>query len=303
MRSVFRLLAERVLDGSGLTAVALRSRKGGRLVLAFHNVVRDDAPRVGDQALHLQLSAFRHVIDECSAVGDIVPLATVLHDDFSQRARPRIAITFDDAYQGCLRHALPELQRRRLPATIFVAPGILGGRTMWWDAIAEPRGLSPETRAKALNTHAGHHSQIHHDWRARDAAWEALPDDWQTAHQSQLEAALEYDQLWLAPHSWNHRNLTRCSDTELDEELQRPVQWLTAFAGDRCLPKVLAYPYGLHDERVVTAASAAAYVQALRVDGGWWKGAPPQPLRIPRLNIPAGMTRRGFRLRLAGLLQ
>jgi peptidoglycan/xylan/chitin deacetylase (PgdA/CDA1 family) len=303
VRSALRLLAEHLLDGSGLTSLALQSRKGGRLILAFHNVVPDDAPRIGDQALHLPLSTFRSVLDECAAVGDIVPLSNALHDELGEGERPRITITFDDAYQGCLRHALPELQRRRLPATVFVAPGILGGRTMWWDAIAEPKGLSPETRDKVLNTHAGYHIQIHHDWRARDAAWATLPDDWQTAHEAQVKAALDYDQLRLAPHSWNHRNLTRCSDRELGEELQRPVEWLAAFAGERCLTSVLAYPYGLHDERVVTAAGSASYAQALRVDGGWWKGATPPPLRIPRLNVPAGITRRGFRLRLAGLLQ
>ncbi len=303
MRSAFRLLAEHLLDSSGLTALALRSRTGGRLILAFHNVVPDDTARIGDQALHLPLSTFRSVLDECSAFGDIVPLASALHDDLGENARPRIAITFDDAYQGCLRYALPELHRRRLPATIFVAPGILGGRTMWWDAIAELHGLAPEARNRALNKHAGDHIQIHHDWRGRNAAWATLPDDWQTAHETQLKAAIEHDQIRLAPHSWNHRNLMRCSNTELNEELQRPVEWLSEFAGDRCLPHVLAYPYGLHDDRVETATLAAGYAQALRVDGGWWQGATPPTMRIPRLNVPAGITRRGFRLRLAGLLQ
>lgn len=303
MRSALRLLTEHLLDSSGLTALALRGRRGGRLILAFHNVVPDAAARIGDQSLHLPISMFRSVLDECAAVGDIVPLTSVIDEHRGARERPRIAITFDDAYQGCLRYALPELERRRLPATVFVAPGILGGHTMWWDAIAEPHGLAPETRDMALDTHAGYHVQIQHDWSARGAAWATLPDDWQTAHAMQLGAALKYDQLTLAPHSWNHRNLTRCSDAELGEELQRPVLWLTDLAGERCLSDVLAYPYGLHDDRVVTAAAAVGYTQALRVDGGWWRGATPPSLRIPRLNVPAGITRRGFRLRLAGLLQ
>lgn len=303
MRSALRLLTEHLLDGAGLTTLAFRSRKGRRLILAFHNVVGDGAPHHGDQALHLPLSTFRHVLDECGAIGDIVPLAIALRDQPAAQARPRIAITFDDAYQGCLRYALPELKRRRLPATIFVAPGILGGHTMWWDAIAGPRGLPPATRETALDAHAGDQIRIRHDWRVRDGGWGTVPDDWQTAHEAQLKAAIEYDQIRLAPHSWNHRNLMRCTDTELSEELRRPIDWLVDFAGERCLPDVLAYPYGLHDDRVVTATYAASYVQALRVDGGWWRGASTPVLRLPRVNVPSGITRRGFRLRLAGLLQ
>ncbi len=54
---------------------------------------------------------------------------------------------------------------------------------------------------------------------------------------------------------------------------------------------------------MASAAAAAGYAAALRVDGGWI----PDPraadrLDLPRLNVPAGVSRRGFELRTAGML-
>ncbi len=41
------------------------------------------------------------------------------------------AVTFDDAYQCVLQNALPVLQAKNIPATIFVPTGWLGSKPMW----------------------------------------------------------------------------------------------------------------------------------------------------------------------------
>jgi len=43
------------------------------------------------------------------------------------------AVTFDDAYRNVMENALPELQRRNIPTTIYVVPGALGGTPNWTD--------------------------------------------------------------------------------------------------------------------------------------------------------------------------
>jgi peptidoglycan/xylan/chitin deacetylase (PgdA/CDA1 family) len=42
-------------------------------------------------------------------------------------------VTFDDGYQNILESALPELEKRGIPATIFVVPGALGVKPNWED--------------------------------------------------------------------------------------------------------------------------------------------------------------------------
>jgi peptidoglycan/xylan/chitin deacetylase (PgdA/CDA1 family) len=44
---------------------------------------------------------------------------------------PRVAITFDDAFESVLENAVPELLARRIPATIFIPCGVLGSPPKW----------------------------------------------------------------------------------------------------------------------------------------------------------------------------
>jgi peptidoglycan/xylan/chitin deacetylase (PgdA/CDA1 family) len=46
-----------------------------------------------------------------------------------------VALTFDDGYQDFIEHAMPELERLGIPATLFVATGVIG-QSYWWDEIA-----------------------------------------------------------------------------------------------------------------------------------------------------------------------
>jgi hypothetical protein len=53
---------------------------------------------------------------------------------------------------------------------------------------------------------------------------------------------------------------------------------------------------------VHAAAREAGYAAGLMIDGGWVAPPPRDTFAIPRLNIPAGVSRDGFVLRTAGLL-
>ena len=118
--------------------------------------------------------------------------------------------------------------------------------------------------------------------------------------ESQLATALDYPGLHLGSHSWSHPNLAALDEGALVTELTRPRAWLQRY-GARVLP-LISYPYGLSSPNVERAAAAAGYTHGFRVMGGWM---PPStgsatPYALPRLNVPAGLTPEGFRLRLAG---
>lgn len=67
---------------------------------------------------------------------DCVALGALGRARFWRGRRIRVAVTFDDGYRDNLEHALPILERHRVPATIFVVSGQLGARReFWWDAL------------------------------------------------------------------------------------------------------------------------------------------------------------------------
>lgn len=75
------------------------------------------------------------------------------------------AVTFDDAFRNILSSALPELKARKIPSTIFVAPGLLG-RT-WHDDSAQSaadREIMSEEELKGIEpklVRIGSHSFSH----------------------------------------------------------------------------------------------------------------------------------------------
>jgi peptidoglycan/xylan/chitin deacetylase (PgdA/CDA1 family) len=59
-----------------------------------------------------------------------------------------VAVSFDDGYADNLHVAKPLMDELRIPATVFITSGSIGGREYWWDALERillGPGLQPET--------------------------------------------------------------------------------------------------------------------------------------------------------------
>ena len=150
MRRTVKRFAEALLGNEGTARILSRWNAPVSLVLAFHNVLPEGVTSRGDRSLHLSISTFREIVDWLSEAFDLVPLDALFRESDESTGRPRVAITFDDAYVGALSEAVPELERRGIPATIFAVTGVNGGHTFWWDALADsfPAGLPPDLRAR-----------------------------------------------------------------------------------------------------------------------------------------------------------
>lgn len=291
---------EVALVGSGFATLRRHAMSGRTLILAYHNVVADDIAQVGDLANHLPLSAFATQMAALRATHDVVPLSEVLSPPKTKR--PRAAITFDDAYRGAILNAVPVLVQHGLPATFFVAPAFVGGGSFWWDVLAKSNGggLDPADRDRALNDLRGEDGPVR-AW-AKDAGRSLTEPhgDWRVATEQQLIDAASQPGIRLGSHTWGHPNLTRLTPEELAGEMTRPLAWLRERIGNP-LPWI-AYPYGYFDAATERAAQAAGYDAALAVSGGWMGTSVGNRFALPRLNIPRGLSRRGFALRGAGLL-
>jgi peptidoglycan/xylan/chitin deacetylase (PgdA/CDA1 family) len=295
-----RKLAEAGLVWSGIPRWMARSRRGHSLVLAYHNIVPDDMSPAGDRSLHLPRAAFARQLDVLRSWCDVIPLADLLSET-PRDSRPRVAITFDDAYRGALTLGAVELRARRLPATMFVAPGLLGSDGFWWDAVSAPEGLSDAVRSHALGELRGDGEAIRRWVGASSGRVQAVAVWQRPGDESEVETWAREEIFTVGAHSWRHANLARLEPRDVEQELTRPLEWLRRRFSNKVVPW-LTYPYGLTSLGVIAGAQVAGYEAALLVSGGWGGRRPVDRYRLPRLNIPAGLTTHGFRLRLAGIV-
>ena len=299
MRKALRGAMEFALVTSGLPALGRRRRRGDTLVLAYHNVVPDGTAPFGDRSLHLPIARFRRQLEALRETHDVVSLGQL--DAPSASGRPRAAITFDDAYAGALRLGVPAVLEHGFPATIFVAPGLLGRDAMWWDLLADPaRGLDPAVRDHALETLRGEHEAIMSWARERGLPQSIPPAEARIGTLEELRAVAPRPGIAIGLHTWSHPNLARLDHAEARAEFERTRDWL---ATNVHAPEPwLAYPYGRYADGTLAAARDAGLTRAFRVEGGWLRAGPASPLTTPRLNVPAGLSDHGFVLRLAGVM-
>lgn len=297
LRAAAKRGAEAGLARTGV-ARALGSR-GSALVLAYHNVVPEGGTGGADASLHLPRRRFAEQLELLVRTHEVVELPALLQPA-PAGARPRAAVTFDDAYRGAVTAGVSELARRGLPATIFVAPAFVGDASFWWDAVAPADPADREQlRSRALEELGGADERVRAWARERGVGVTEPPREARAASEDELRAALRHPGITVASHSWSHPNLARTHGAALAEELARPLAWLRE-RFERVIPW-LAYPYGLCSPEAERAVREAGYEAAVRVDGGWMPATPENRFALPRLNVPAGLSADGFRLRLAGM--
>jgi len=297
VRDRLKRVMERGLVGAGVANRLARRPAGDLLVLAYHNVVPHGESVTGEASLQIPQERFAAHLDRLQETADVVSLTAPLAR--AGGMRPRVAITFDDAYRGALTAGLEELGRRGLPATVFVSPAFVeSGDSFWWDDLASRYGgaIPADVRDEALHAQQGDDGAVRRRF--------GLPPSRQPGHaravdEAELARAAARAGVTLGGHGWSHRNMAALERAQLEVELERPLHWLRE-RFEAVVPW-LAYPYGLSSPAAEAAAERHGYEGALRVTGGWRSVRDGRRWSLPRLNVPAGMTADGLSLRLAGL--
>ena len=294
-----KMAAEVLLVECGVARAGRRWHAGSCLILAFHNVLGPGRPPIGDRPLHLPLEEFERFVDRLASTHDIIALDGIRSRQ--NRPRPQAVLTFDDAYAGAIQFGLPALVARGIPATVFVAPGLLGRPACWWDQLADPRtGLDAATRTYALDVLRGEEDRILRNAEGMRPTDTGDLNDCRIATEAELARAASLPGITLGAHSWSHPNLARLSPEELSAELTRPLAWLEE---RYCVARPwLAYPYGLSSPRVEVAAKQAGYTLGFRVSGGFMNSSEPARMNLPRWSVSAGLSEPGFVLHAAGVM-
>lgn len=98
-----------------------------RAILTYHSIDRSGSP------ISIAPEVFdRHVAWLAGGAVQVEPLATLAATSGpAADGRPRVAITFDDAFENFGGEAWPRLRDRGLPATVFVVSGHVGRTNLW----------------------------------------------------------------------------------------------------------------------------------------------------------------------------
>ena len=166
-----------------------------------------------------QRGAFAHQMDILAKLTKPIPVDRVLQlipgEYYS-------CVTFDDGFENVIDNAIPELQKRGIPAAVFLTVGLLGQRAEWWpaDACERHQRIAPVER------------------------WRQLPAS----------------SISIGSHSMTHRYLAKLDETEARRELRDSRVILQELIQRKIT--TFSFPYGDFTDSLVTWCRDAGYEHA-----------------------------------------
>ena len=281
------------------------------VVLMYHRVLPPaDARRDAvEDGMYVAPETFGRHLDWLSHEFRVLPLHEIAHRLGSGQPLPAgaCAITFDDGWRDNAEHALPELERRGLPATLFVVTERMGTEGAFWpdEVCRRLRPLAAEARAAlaarlgaegARDPLAGVLERLKELPDAeRERALDALRAD-TPAPENRGRELLSWDELErlarggvdVESHGATHAILPHLSEDAIRRELHTARERLRERGHGR--HALLAYPSGAHDERVVRIAGETGHRAAVTVERGLARTGG-DPLRIPRVGLHEDISR------------
>jgi peptidoglycan/xylan/chitin deacetylase (PgdA/CDA1 family) len=286
---------------------------GGFAALTYHRV---DDPGARPWLYPFLLSATPEAFDAQMAAllrrHRPIGLPDLLAASRGARPLPRraVLVTFDDAYRDFVDNAWPILQRRGIPATLFVPTAFPDARdgffgSFWWDRVWQAVQAAP---AGVVHAGAERH-QLADDGSRRLAAralvefHKGLPHDEAMTRVAALTEQLGgtaaggdilgWDDLrrlaaegvHIAPHSRTHPLLTRLEPDRVADELHGSREDLDRQLAGRSFGTVFAYPAGQHDAANRTALAQLGFELAFTTERGINQLGHTDPLRLRRINV------------------
>jgi peptidoglycan/xylan/chitin deacetylase (PgdA/CDA1 family) len=243
-----------------------------------------------------------------------VPLAEATERSVDISGTPRVAVTFDDGYRDVLYNAKPVLERYGIPATVFVATGILDSeRGFWWDDLAELVLGARDLPAEIVLEIDGHryrfptrpsgdkaHARMNRTMRTLDAAQqqEALA---QVCRQVKRDRGIRKERLGLTSaelvrladggiveigaHTLNHPVLSNLSVAEQSKEIVGSKRIIE----DKVRTPVtsFAYPYGNRTDfngETAQVVARAGFLRACSATPGVARSGR-SPFALPRIPV------------------
>lgn len=168
---------------------------GGRFILVYHRVAE---PQRDPWGLSVRPERFNEQLQVLRRHGTLMTIERMVGES-EARTLPRraTAITFDDGYADNLLTAKPLLERHEAPATMYLSPGLLDGRSpFWWDALLSII-TAPDELPNRLEIELG---GIDRCWDLADSGPLGQHEDWRTWQTPPTPRHNLYLQLWTFLH-------------------------------------------------------------------------------------------------------
>jgi peptidoglycan/xylan/chitin deacetylase (PgdA/CDA1 family) len=260
--------------------------RGGRsrvLVLLYHRVLPGRKADDLDRFLSVSWEQFTAQMDVLAAAKCAAPLGSMAEEPSTDDRPIRVAVTFDDGYADVLEYALPILQQRHIPATVFLTTGFCDGSTAaWWEQIAQclrvtcSSGSERTLRYRELVRRYQRRPPT--DRKQKPELAFSMPAN--SGSDEQRKFLTPDEVRWAAGrgltfenHTHSHICVAALSEDEMSYECGRAASLITAWTGRT--PQVFAFPGGgWHDisprslRTLARAGYPAAFASASR--GARW---------------------------------
>jgi peptidoglycan/xylan/chitin deacetylase (PgdA/CDA1 family) len=260
------------------------------VIFAFHGLfrdVREAASGACDPQQAITIDFFREFVESLLGYG------VAIRDLHAAITCPQpgltAAITFDDGYFNNVR-ALDILEGCGVPATFFISTSHVDeGKSFWWDALyrnARKTGTGTSVIASQIRRLKPlRNDQIEAQLRQwfGPTALTPVSDCDRPFTPAELATLAGSPQATLGNHTSDHGILTNYDPTGAREQIVRAQEYLTRVTGTA--PKVIAYPNGNCDRRVVEIAREAGLELGVTVRAGANQAPVARPFELRRLTI------------------
>jgi len=305
-------------------------RKRGTVILLYHSISPDSDICILNN-IKVSPENFEKQMQYIAKKKKVISLATFL--DFAEkgkRLKNTIVITFDDGYLDNCRIALPILEKYGLPATFFIATGLMGALSVFdrmnYLVMTTKRNRVTMPLRAGISKEVSLMNSEDRQAFVSEAAYllENMSPDRQSSFLRSLSAELNgdtfdierynpkimmseeeckvmsmYDGIAVGAHTVSHANLARLSPEEARKEIIRSKEELERLTGSQA--KFFAYPYGRrsnYNNNVIEILKQSGFRCALTNEVGVNNGDC-DPFQIKRIHVlnDSGLV---FRFRLLG---
>lgn len=251
-------LVQRAAKSAALLPGLVRVGRPSLVVLLYHRVGE------GDRSIDLPAERFARQLEYLSERAEVVGLA----EGLARAADPGlerdlVVLTFDDGTEDFHTHALPLLERYRMPAILYLSTGPV---------------------------HEG----------MRFPSWAGGTVDARAVSWTQVREAVATGLVVIGSHTHSHADLDRLAPPEVDDELRRSRELIEEHTGQACPD--FAYPHALtsgHAEEAVRRHYVTAAIGGWRTN----RAGRIDPYRISRIPLSRADGDVFFRAKVRGRMR